>query len=272
MAGVPDKARLGEDEFIRAKLFDSDKSQARRYADLVVGPERPYRDLLVYELITSLLGGLPGALGIALRKAFYPRLFKGCGKGVIFGKGLVIRNAKNITLGQGVVLDDGVVIDGRGAGLEGVIIGDRTIIGRDVMLQAKIGPVHIGPDCDIGSSSVVHSQGGTFIGKEVVLGGGAKISGGVFQIERGLPDAAGGPGPDDGQGGRGQMRFTEGPIRIGDRCLIGMGCLFLDAVEVGEGAVIGAGSLVNKPLPAWSVAAGSPARVLRMRDGGAKRV
>ena len=263
MAGVPDKARLGEDEFIRAKLFDSDKSQARRYADLVVGPGRSYRDLLVYELITSLLSGLPGALGVALRKVFYPRLFKSCGKGVIFGKDLVIRNAKNITLGQGVVLDDGVVIDGRGAGVDGVVIGDRTIIGRGVMLQAKIGPVHVGPDCDIGSSSVVHSQGGTFIGAEVVLGGGAKISGGVFQIEPGLP------GSDSGQGERGQMRFTEGPIRIGDRCLIGMGCLFLDAVVVGEGAVIGAGSLVNKPLPAWSVAAGSPARVLRMRDGSA---
>ena len=260
MPSAPDKAQLGEDAFIRAKLFSSDKSQIRRYADLVVGEEAGYGELFLYEATTSLLGSLPGALGIALRKLFYPRLFKRCGRGVIFGRGLVIRNARSIALGDNVVLDDGVVIDGRGAGPEGVVIGDRCIIGRGVMMQAKIGPVHIGADSDIGSSSVVHSQGGTFIGKEVVLGGGAKISGGVFQID--LGSGAG------GQAARAQQRFTNGPIRINDRCLIGMGCLFLDGVEVGEGCVIGAGSLVSRSLPAWGVAAGSPAKVRRMRDGG----
>lgn len=262
MASVSDTSRLSEDDFIRAKLFADNKPQIRRYADLVVGVEASYWDLLVYELKTMLLGGMPGALGIALRKVFYPKLFKSCGRGVIFGKDLVIRNAANITLGSNVILDDGAVLDGRGAGPEGVVIGDRVIIGRGVMLQAKIGPVHIGDDSDIGSSSVVHSQGGTFIGREVVLGGGAKISGGVFQIERKSIDQS-------GQAAREQARFTKGPIRIHDRCLIGMGCLFLDAVEVGEGCVVGAGSVVTRSLPAWTVAAGSPARVLRRRTATA---
>ena len=67
---------------------------------------------------------------------------------------------------------------------------------------------------------------------------------------------------------REQTRWTKGPIRIGDRCLIGFGCLFLDGVEIGEGAVIGAGSVMIASVPAWSVAAGVPGRVLRMRDVG----
>jgi 2,3,4,5-tetrahydropyridine-2-carboxylate N-succinyltransferase len=65
---------------------------------------------------------------------------------------------------------------------------------------------------------------------------------------------------------REQTRWTKGPIRVGDRCLVGFGSLFLDGVEIGEGAVIGAGSVMISSVPAWSVAAGVPGRVLRMRD------
>ena len=137
-------------------------------------------------------------------------------------------------------------------------IGDRTILGRGVSIQAKIGPIRIGSDSDIGMHSVIHSQGGVEIGNEVVLGGGCKISGGVFQTERRIGEA--------GMSAREQTRWTKGPIRIGDRCLSGCGSMFLDGVEIGEGAVIGAGRVIIASVPAWSVAAGVPGRVLRMRD------
>ena len=254
------QSQLEEGAFIRGQLFQSDRSMLRRYADIVVGRECNYLALLKYEIITSLFSLLPGAIGLALRKIFYPMLFAKCGRGVVFGRNLVIRNANKIHIGDNVIIDDDCVIDGRGAGDELVVIGDRVILGRGVMVQAKIGPVHIGNDSDIGSSSIVHAQGGTYIGNEVVIGGGAKISGGVFQIDKEPEDAEGGE-----QAERGQTRWTNGPIRIGDRCLIGMACIFLDGVEVGEGCVVGAGSLVNKSKPAFSVVAGSPARVLRER-------
>ena len=127
-------------------------------------------------------------------------------------------------------------------------------------VQAKIGPIRIGSDSDIGMHSVIHSQGGVDIGAAVVLGGGCKISGGVFQTAR--SSAAGG----GEMSAREQTRWTKGPIRIGDRCLIGFGCLFLDGVEIGEGAVIGAGSVMTASVPAWSIAAGVPGRVLSMRE------
>lgn len=261
MSKADSQAQLEEQAFIRGQLFSSNRSIIRRYADLTVGEHAGYGALLKYELITCLFGLLPGAVGLALRKIFYPKLFAECGKGVVFGRNLTIRNAGKIKIGAQAIIDDDCVIDGRGAGDDFVLIGDRVILGRGVMVQAKIGPVHIGDDSDIGSTSVVHAQGGTMIGKEVVLGGGAKISGGVFQIDlKSSPDAG------SNQAERGQTRWTNGPIRIGDRCLVGMGCLFLDGVEVGEGCVIGAGSLVNKSLPARSVAAGNPARVLRERS------
>lgn len=252
--------RLDEGDYIRSRLFDSGTSAARRYAALVVGPDASWLQLLRYELVTGLLGGLPGALGLALRRVFYPSLFRRCGRGVVFGRDLVIRNADQVELGDDVVIDDGCVIDGRGAGPEGVVIGDRVILGRGVLVQAKIGPVHIGAGSDIGSGSIVHAQGGTYIGRDVVLGGGAKISGGVFQIARDIPAAG------STQAERAQTRWTRGPIRIGDRCLIGLGCAFLDGVEIGEGCVIGAMSLLTRSVPPHHVAAGVPARVLRHRD------
>jgi acetyltransferase-like isoleucine patch superfamily enzyme len=255
------KQLLAEDRFIRAKMFDGEKSNMRRYADLVVGEHASYWKLLQYELITCLFGGLPGALGLALRQLFYPLLFQRAGKGVVFGRDIVIRNGHHIRLGDHVVLDDGCVVDGRGAGPEGVVIGSRVIIGRHTTVQAKIGPIHIGDDCDIGATSSVHSQGGVYIGRAVVLGGGCKLSGGIFQIERSA--AAGGAA--GGMNAREQTRATRGPIRLGDRCLVGLGAMFLDGVEIGEGAVIGAGSVMLHSVPAYAVAAGVPGRVLRMR-------
>ena len=90
--------------------------------------------------------------------------------------------------------------------------------------------------------SVIHSQGGVEIGRAVVLGGGCKLSGGVFQT-------AARRGAGGGMTAREQTRWTKGPIRIGDRCLIGFGSMFLDGVEIGEGAVIGAGSVMTASVP-----------------------
>jgi acetyltransferase-like isoleucine patch superfamily enzyme len=250
---APSTKELSEDSYIRAKLYGGDKSDLRRYADLVCGEGSSYWALLKYELLTCLLAGRRGALGLFLRKKLYPSLFKECGRGVIFGRNLTIRNGKNIVLGDRVVIDDDCVLDARGAGDAGVRIGSGTILNRAVSVQAKIGPVHIGEECDIGMHSDVHAQGGVYIGDQVVLGGGGKISGGVFQIDRSDDD------------GREQDRSTRGPIRIDSKCLIGMGSMFLDGVHVGEGVVLGAGSVVLKDVPAYSVAAGQPARVLRER-------
>lgn len=247
--------------YVRAKLFDGEKSNLRRYIDLVLGKEASVWSLIRYELTTGLLGGMPGAAGLQLRKWFYPRLFKSCGRGVIFGRHLTIRHGKKITLADNVVVDDSCELDGHGAGKQGVVIGEGAIINRDVSIKAKIGPIHIGRETDIGMRTIVHSQGGVFIGDQVVVGGYGMISGGIFQIDRTTPPNV----SNEETGDREQERSTRGPIRIEDKCFIGMRCSFLDGVVVGEGSVIGAGSLVNKPVAPYSVAAGSPARVIRER-------
>jgi galactoside O-acetyltransferase len=43
-----------------------------------------------------------------------------------------------------------------------------------------------------------------------------------------------------------------------------MNVIILKGVTIGEGAIVGAGSVVTKDVPAWSVAAGNPAKVVKM--------
>ena len=172
-----------------------------------------------------------------------------------------MRHPGNISLGDGVIVDDNTELDTHGAGPGGVVAGDHTILSRNVSVKAKIGPVHIGRECDIGARSDLHRQGGLFIGHRVTLGGSAKISGGIFQIDRTADPNMTKEQADD----REQERSTAGPIRIEDKCFIGMGSMFLDGVTVDEGSVVGAGSVVNKDVPRYTVAAGVPAKTLRER-------
>lgn len=54
-----------------------------------------------------------------------------------------------------------------------------------------------------------------------------------------------------------------GDIHLGKGCYIGLNVTILPGVHIGEGAVIGSCALVTKDVPAWTVATGVPARVVR---------
>lgn len=53
------------------------------------------------------------------------------------------------------------------------------------------------------------------------------------------------------------------PIKICSNAWIGMNSIILKGVTIGEGAIVGAGSVVTKDVPAWTVVAGNPAQVIR---------
>lgn len=64
------------------------------------------------------------------------------------------------------------------------------------------------------------------------------------------------------------MRVTNQPLEYGDillgkGCYIGLNVTILPGVHIGEGAVIGSCALVTKDIPAWTIAAGVPAKVIR---------
>ncbi len=60
---------------------------------------------------------------------------------------------------------------------------------------------------------------------------------------------------------------SRGDTVVEDDVWLGAGVIVLDGVRIGRGAVIGAGSVVTKDLPAYSICVGVPARVIKWREG-----
>ena len=61
-------------------------------------------------------------------------------------------------------------------------------------------------------------------------------------------------------------------VTIGDNCWIGGNVLICPGVHIGDNVVIGAGSVVTKDIPDWSLAAGNPCKVLRRITDADKRL
>lgn len=53
------------------------------------------------------------------------------------------------------------------------------------------------------------------------------------------------------------------PVSIGNKAWIGFGCILLPGVNIGEGAIVGAGSVVTRDVPPWTIVAGNPARTIK---------
>jgi acetyltransferase-like isoleucine patch superfamily enzyme len=176
--------------------------------------------------------------------------------GIVFmGPGVNLRNAGMIRFGRGVTIERGVTIDGLST--EGVEIGDDVTIGPYCVIRASL-LSHLGKGFRLGKHSAldafsfVGASGGVWVGDRVIMG--QHIS---FHAESHNFELLDHPIRDQG--------VTNKGIVIDDDCWVGSNVTFLDGVHVGTGCVIGAGAVVTKDIPPYSVAAGVPARVIDTR-------
>jgi len=56
------------------------------------------------------------------------------------------------------------------------------------------------------------------------------------------------------------------PVIVEDDVLVGANAVLLEGIRVGKGAVVAAGAIVTEDVPAGAVVAGSPAKVVKMKD------
>ncbi|MDY6939647.1 MAG: acyltransferase [Cyanobacteriota bacterium] len=234
------------------QLNQANVSLLQRYQDKVLG-ENNLGKFISYELANLLFGDLSGSAGYLLRKIAFKNFFKSTGGGTILGKGIVIRHPRKITLGQGVAIDDYVLLDASGAGEEGITLGDNTIVSRNCVIQGKTGPVSIGNKTDLGCNVILSSGGGIQIGNSVLIAGNCYLGGGRYVNDRlDIPMME-------------QGVYTQGPLIIGDDVWLGAGSTVLDGVTVGKGCIVGAGAVVTKDLPDYTVAVGIPAKAIKTR-------
>ena len=59
------------------------------------------------------------------------------------------------------------------------------------------------------------------------------------------------------------LGYRLGEIHVGKGVMVGMETMIMPGVTIGEGSIVGAGSLVTKDIPAWTIAAGRPAKVIK---------
>lgn len=238
------------------QLFAAGSSARAKYSALVVG--RPgWGALAHYELVQLLSQSVPGALGLALRKALYPSLLGACGRGVIFGQHVTIRHPHKVRIGDNVVLDDNCLIDAKGDGNHGITIGSGVFVGRNSILSCKNGDIEIADGANIGFNCEVFSASRVSIGRDTLLAAYCYVIGGDHDFS------------DPAAAVLSQGRTSSG-VSIGAGAWLGAGAKILDGVSIGDGAVIGAGAVVRDAVPAGSIAVGIPARVIGQRDGDSR--
>ena len=59
------------------------------------------------------------------------------------------------------------------------------------------------------------------------------------------------------------LGYKTGEIHIGKGVMVGMETIIMPGVTIGDGAIVGAGSIVTRDIPAWTIATGRPARVVK---------
>lgn len=152
-------------------------------------------------------------------------------------------------------MDISVQCDGRIyiSGTKNVTIGKRSRLGRNTELRTvEKGSIHLGNDTRINRGCTLVSYSQIFINDYVIIGEYVSIR-----------DANHGMDPDE------PMRYqehTSAPIHIGRDVWIGRASCILPGVTIGEGCVIGANSVVNTDIPAYSIATGVPAKVIKKRN------
>jgi len=146
----------------------------------------------------------------------------------------------NVVLGRGVVLNDFI-------NLYGCTIGDGSRVGPFVEIQKN---AFIGKQCKI--------QSHTFICEGVAIEDEVFVGHGVMFINDKFPRSTTGSG-----GLQTEEDWKVIPTVVKKGASIGSNVTLMCGITIGEGAVVGAGSVVTRDVPAHTIVAGNPARIIR---------
>jgi acetyltransferase-like isoleucine patch superfamily enzyme len=159
---------------------------------------------------------------------------------------------------RGRLQTDGLCFIGPGVTFEigrdaTVRLGRWSWIGHGTKIRAHEGEVSIGAKTVMGQECTISAFQHVSIGRECIVADRVMLidfDHGVVEVER----------PIRAQG------IYKRDVRVGNNVWVGYGACFLRGTTVGDNAVVGTLSVVTKDLPDNAVAAGRPARVLRMRE------
>ncbi len=152
-------------------------------------------------------------------------------------RGVQLRAGNSLAIGEGSIFEGSIVGEREGVS---ITIGRNTFIGASVIACAA--RIEIGDDVLISWGCVIVDHN-----SHSIL---------WSQRQNDVKDWYQNAGKD-------WTNVVVKPVRIGDKAWLGLNVIVLKGVEIGEGAIVAAGSVVTKSIPPWTMAAGNPARVVR---------
>ena len=177
--------------------------------------------------------------------------------GLLFiGHNVCVRHGYQLSTGKNLILENNVSINALST--NGITFGDHVSIARDsilfctgVIAQKGTG-ITIGHRTGISARAYIAGQGGVSIGNDVIMGPNVQI----FSENHNFSDL--------------NLTIKEQGVNkqgvsIGNNCWLGAGATILAGVIIEDGCVVAAGSVVNKSVPANSIVAGVPAKVIKSR-------
>ncbi|WP_426208434.1 acyltransferase [Massilia sp. TWP1-3-3] len=149
------------------------------------------------------------------------------------------------------------------------VAGNDCILYCQIFFESAAGNVELGERVYIGDRTQFISRSSIKVGSDVLISWGCTIydhDAHSIDYRHRMADHAGHLQHWESGAlltGKDWSTVNCAPITIGDHAWIGFDVVILKGVTIGEGAVIGARSVVTSDIPAWSVAVGSPARVVK---------
>jgi len=216
---------------------------------------------VVCALLETLLSPIPQGLGRRLRYVYFKRRLKHLGKGVVIDVGVRILNPQFVSIGDNTWIDNYAVI------LAGPPVehGGPMKRQRNPRYAHAEGEVVIGRNCHIGMFVVLQGHGGLAIGDNCGVTSGCCLYSMSHHYANPDDPADGTVYTFSAMAAPASQSLLVSPVVMEDNSALGLNSVILPGGVIREAGWVGANSLVLGEIPPFSIAAGSPARVIKSR-------
>ena len=189
----------------------------------------------------------------ALRVFYWQNRLGSMGNGCDIQPGSVFEYPGNIHIGQSCRIARNALLRANTGKHPGITLGNQVSLLENTLLNANNGSISIDDRSWLGPFSLIYGNGEVSIGKHVMIASHCAIN----TVSHHADDTS---IPMNDQG------IYTAPVIIEDDVWLGIGSTILQGVRIGRGSIIGAGAVVTRDIPPWSVAVGIPAKIIRKRD------
>lgn len=170
---------------------------------------------------------------------------------------------KKVTIGKNAILSEEAVIQNLQNNKSNITIGNNTFVRGELLIFAHGGKLEIGDWCYIGGQTKIWSAKNISIGDNVLISHNVNIHDNnahpLNAVERAKQYQE---IVTTGHSNK-YINLNEKAIIIKDNAWIGFNAIILKGVTIGEGAIVGAGSVVTEDVPDYAVVAGNPAQIIK---------